>query len=97
MARRDLAAPGPAAGPLLVERFGPLRFGMELRPEPDGLTMHFRRWSIGPLRMPLFLGPRGVAREREIAGRFHFDVPIALPLIGLLVHYPGWLTPTGAA
>jgi hypothetical protein len=35
--------------------------------------------------------PRGIAREYEANGRFHFDVPIALPLIGLLVHYRGWL------
>ena len=84
-------------GDLLVERFGALRFAMELRPRPGGLSMHFRRWWVGPLRMPLFLAPRGIATEREVDGRFHFDVPIALPLVGLLVHYRGWLTPAEAA
>lgn len=29
--------------------------------------------------------------EWEEDGSFHFDVPIALPLIGLVVHYRGWL------
>lgn len=80
-------------GALLVEQFGPLRFGIELRHEPSGLSMPFRRWWIGPVPMPAFLLPRGMAREYEVGHRFHFDVPIALPLIGLLVHYRGWLTP----
>lgn len=84
-------------GALLVERFGLVRFGFALRRETDGLTMHFRRWWLGPLPMPLALAPRGIAREYEADGRFHFDVPIALPLIGLVVHYKGWLTPPAAA
>lgn len=79
-------------GTYVVERFGLVRFAMELIPTADGLAMPFRRWWIGPLPMPRFLLPRGTAREYEADGRFHFDVPIALPLIGPLVHYRGWLT-----
>ena len=81
------------AGPDLVERFGPIRFAMRLTPVPEGLIQPFSRWWIGPLPMPKFLLPRGVAREYEAEGRFHFDVPIALPLVGLLIHYRGWLVP----
>lgn len=84
-------------GDLLVERFGPIRFAFALKREEDGLSMHFRRWWLGPLPMPRLLLPSGVAREFEQDGRFHFDVPIALPLIGLLVHYRGSLTPQPAA
>lgn len=80
-------------GDLLVERFGPFRFGFALRAEPDGLSMRLRRWWCGPLPLPVALAPASEAREREIDGRFHFDVTIALPLIGLLVHYRGWLEP----
>ena len=76
-----------------VERFGPLRFVFDLASCPKGLEMHLRGWSIVGLPLPLFLAPRGVAREWEEDGRFHFDVPIALPLIGLIVHYTGWLEP----
>jgi NAD(P)-dependent dehydrogenase (short-subunit alcohol dehydrogenase family) len=83
-------------GGLLTERFGPIRFGFSLRREADGLTMDFKRWWLGPLPMPLFLMPRGVAREYEAGGRFHFDVPIALPLIGPVIHYRGWLSPPAA-
>lgn len=85
------------SGRLMTERFGPIRFGFELRREEDGLSMHFARWWIGPLPMPLALAPRGIARETEAEGRFHFDVPVALPLVGLLVHYRGWLIPPAAA
>jgi NAD(P)-dependent dehydrogenase (short-subunit alcohol dehydrogenase family) len=82
-------------GGLLTERFGPIRFGFALRRAPDGLTMHFVRWWLGPLPMPRLLMPRGVAREYEADGRFHFDVPIALPLIGPIIHYRGWLVRSG--
>jgi NAD(P)-dependent dehydrogenase (short-subunit alcohol dehydrogenase family) len=80
-------------GALLIERFGPIRFAMKLRRESDGLSMPFRRWWIGPLPMPRVLLPRGLAREYEEGDRFHFDVPVALPLIGPLIHYKGWLVP----
>jgi len=82
-------------GPLLAERFGPLCFGFELRADGSGLEMILRRWWFGPIRMPLFLGPRCAAREYEEDGRFNFDVSIALPLIGLVAHYRGWLAIRG--
>ena len=82
---------------LLIERFGLLRHAIELRPEPDGLSMHLRRWWIGPLPLPLWLGPKIDARERETEGAFHFDVSIRLPILGKLIHYRGRLTPTAEA
>lgn len=78
-------------GDLVVERFGAVRFAMKLKREPDGLSMPFQRWWIGPVPMPRAFLPRGVAREYVENGRFWFDVPIALPVIGPLVHYRGWL------
>ena len=50
-------------------------------------------WSIWRLPLPLFLAPRSRAREWQEDGRFCFEVPIALPLIGRIVHYRGWLAP----
>lgn len=79
-------------GPWLVERFGPLRFAFALPATADGLTMNMQRWWLGPLPLPLRLAPRSRAREWAEDNRFHFDVPIALPLLGLLVHYRGWLS-----
>jgi hypothetical protein len=76
---------------LMIERFGALRFGFALEGGPDGLGMHLRRWWFGPIPMPLALGPKGLARETEQDGLFHFDVPIALPLLGSIVSYHGSL------
>lgn len=80
---------------LLVERVGLLTFGFELPADENGLDMILRRWWLGPIRMPLFLGPRCTAREREEDGRFRFDVSIGLPLIGLVADYRGWLAVRG--
>ncbi|HMG46059.1 MAG TPA: DUF4166 domain-containing protein [Allosphingosinicella sp.] len=78
-------------GSCLVERFGLLRFRFALPSDERGLEMILRAWWLGPLRMPLFLGPRCAAREWQEEGRFRFDVSIGLPLIGLVAHYRGWL------
>lgn len=76
----------------LVERFGLLRFRFDLPSGQHGLEMQIVGWSCCGIPLPLSLAPRGVAREWQEEGRFHFDVPIALPLIGTVVHYRGWLT-----
>ena len=75
----------------LVERFGPLRFTFNLVPFGNGLRMVMKHWSVLRIPLPLALAPRSDAQEWEADGRFHFDVPIALPLVGLVVHYTGWL------
>lgn len=75
----------------LVEGFGPLRFAFDLLSDAHGLTMVMRRWWLGAIPLPLLLAPRSVAREWHEDGSFQFDVLIALPLIGRLVHYRGWL------
>lgn len=80
----------------LAERFGPLRFVFDLPgDEEGGLRMVMRGWSAFGVPLPLALAPRSEAREWEEAGRFRFDVPIALPLVGMIVHYTGWLAPIG--
>lgn len=78
---------------LLVERFGPFNFGFELASELDGLSMRLKRWRLGPLPLPRAFAPGGIAHERDADGRFTFDVPITLPLVGLVVRYRGWLEP----
>ncbi len=78
-------------GSRLVERFGPFRFAFDLATEGSGLRMAMRRWSVAGVPLPLALAPRSEAREWEEDGHFRFDVPIALPLVGPVVHYRGWL------
>jgi len=75
----------------LVERFGPLRFHFYLPSDARGLEMRIVGWSCFGVPLPMALAPRSVAREWQEDGRFHFDVPIALPLVGRIVHYRGWL------
>jgi hypothetical protein len=77
----------------LVERFGPCSFNLRLTARPQGLDYAVTSGRIGFVPLPSFLIPRSTATERvDDAGRFQFDVPIALPGLGLLVHYRGWLT-----
>lgn len=75
----------------LVERFGPMRFSFDLPVDADGLRMVMRGWSIFGIPMPLWLAPRSEAREWADGADFCFDVPIALPGIGVVVHYSGRL------
>ncbi len=79
------------AGGRLVERFGPLRFHFSLPADNQGLRMVMQKWSAFGLPMPLALAPRSDAREWAEENDFCFDVPIALPLIGNIVHYNGRL------
>ncbi|MCB1500840.1 MAG: DUF4166 domain-containing protein [Bauldia sp.] len=78
---------------LVVERFGPLAFGLAPVVERGRLRLILRRWSAFGLWMPLWLAPYGEAHEAEEDGRFRFQVEIAHPLTGLIVRYRGWLAP----
>lgn len=80
-----------AANGDLVEWFGPLRFRFDLPSDHRGLEMRIKGWSVFRVPLPLAWAPRALAREWEEDGRFCFDVPIALPLVGRIVHYRGWL------
>ncbi|MGF9563693.1 SDR family oxidoreductase [Neorhizobium sp. JUb45] len=79
------------SGRHLVERFGPMRFYFDLPSDASGLTMIMKKWTIFRVPMPLSLAPKSVAREWGEGEDFWFDVPVALPLIGDLVHYRGRL------
>ncbi len=83
---------GRAEG-LVIERFGPLRFGIAL--VVDGATLRYvlRRWSVLGVPMPMTLCPHSNTYETVEEGRFRFHVEIGLPLTGLLVSYRGWLAP----
>lgn len=76
---------------LLVERFGPVSFGVAL--VVDGERLHFvvRRWALLGLPLPLRLAPVSRAWEGESGGCFRFDIDLSHPLFGRIVRYRGWL------
>lgn len=88
--RSVMSRPDEASG-TVEERFGSLRFRLELHAGKTGLIMTpmAARWHAIPL--PKWLLPRIEASERADGGRHLFDVAIALPFVGRLVHYRGWL------
>jgi hypothetical protein len=82
---------------LVVERFGPTAFGMAVTEDDGRLQLILRRWDLFGLPMPRFLLPRVTAGEHADDGQFHFHVEIALPLLGRLVRYEGWLVSSNPA
>ncbi len=70
---------------------------MALVVEPSRLKFVVRRWLLLGIPLPLCLGPHIAAIESvDGEGAFNFDITIRHPLVGLLVHYAGWLR-AGAA
>ncbi len=90
---RSTLHPGPSPR-RLCERFGPFTFELEIAAHADGFTLAVVGWRMGFVRLPASLAPRSPARAfLDGDGRYGFDVAIALPWIGPLVRYRGWLLP----
>ncbi|WP_297589640.1 DUF4166 domain-containing protein [Roseibium sp.] len=73
------------------ERFGPLQFDIDLRLHENRLHFPVSRGTLFGLPLPRWLLPVSEATETARDGRFHFDVKLSLPGLGLLVRYQGWL------
>ncbi|RRN75587.1 SDR family oxidoreductase [Agrobacterium deltaense] len=78
---------------LLAERFGIVTVALALVLDGGRLALIPRRWHVLGVPLPGFLLPKGRSFESEENGRFHFDVEISLPFIGLVVAYKGTLEP----
>lgn len=77
-----------------IEKFGVLSFEIGLDAGERGIVMPVVDWKLGPITLPLFLAPKSETLEfQDEQGRFCFDVKVSLPIIGLLMHYQGWLEP----
>lgn len=81
---------------LLCERLGLVTFDFSLRVVDDAAFGQLIDWRVARVRalgVPLppswFAGVH--AREYLRDSRYRFGVVAALPLVGLLVHYRGWL------
>jgi hypothetical protein len=81
-----------APGNLIEEQFGPFSLRMRLVVKPGGLDMERVSGRMWGIPLPGLLLPKVTATERVDDYRRHaFDVEIAAPLLGRLVHYKGWL------
>jgi hypothetical protein len=76
---------------LLCERLGLVTFGFRLGVEQGNLIWRVARVRALGVPLPASMFTQVLAREGEAEGRYTFDVQAALPVIGLLVHYRGWL------
>jgi len=93
--RSRMQRPSDRTPGVIVERFGALSLRMRLLVDGQGLSMPIEQAFVFGLRLPRWLTPISRTRERvDAAGRFCFDVDVALPGIGRVVHYAGWLTPS---
>ena len=81
----------PGAHGELVEHFGPFTLVFSVRAEADRLVLDLQACSLLGISLPDFLCPRCLAEEREENGRFVFDIPLDLPVLGRILRYRGWL------
>lgn len=91
-ASRIAAGSGRDAG-LLVERFGPFRLAYALTPDEQGLGWRLVRWRLLAVPLPGWTLPLVQCRESAEGARYRFDIDFALPLVGPVIRYRGWLEP----
>ena len=88
--RLSLCAPGGSGR--IFERFGPLRFTIDLCLHKDQLAYPITGGSWLGIPLPRFALPKSETREYvDDQGRACFDVRISMPLAGHIVTYRGWL------
>ena len=76
---------------LLCERLGLAEFGFRLSVRNGVLGWRVARVRVLGLPLPPSAFHAVLAHESESEGRYWFEVTATLPLVGLLVHYRGWL------
>jgi hypothetical protein len=78
---------------LLCERFFPYVFFHKLTATSGGLRWDLVRWRLLFIPLPRWLMPITVCFESGDGDKFVFDINVAFPIIGPIVHYRGWLLP----
>lgn len=84
------AGVGRDAG-FLIERFGPFGLKFRLTPKDEGLNWSLGGWRFLGIPLPRWTVPRIDCRESGEGQRFLFDIDVAFPVIGWLLHYKGVL------
>jgi saccharopine dehydrogenase-like NADP-dependent oxidoreductase len=75
----------------IEEHFGPFAFRLALKAHKGGIDMTIIGGRVFGIPLPRFALPSIAATERADEDRHFFDVRIALPVIGQIVRYRGWL------
>lgn len=84
------------AGSGVRERFGLLSFDIGLAVRDGQLWYPVIGGRIAGVPLPRAVLPTSTSRESlDADGRASFDVAIALPLVGPIIRYRGWLVPDG--
>lgn len=78
---------------LLIEAAGPFRIGFKLTSDSTGLKFQFNRCWFLALPIPDFLSPKVNAIVHGYPDRWHVDVSMESPLLGLLSRYEGEVAP----
>lgn len=81
---------------LLIERFWPFAYCHRLTARPDGIAWQVVAWRLLGIPLPGWTVPTINCFESADGERYCFDIDVAFPLIGRVIHYRGWLeeTPT---
>ena len=79
---------------LAIESFGAISIAINLSYDNGRLYFIPEHCTLLGITIPRFLRPKGESYETEIDGKFHFNVEIKLPLLGLIAAYKGWLEPS---
>lgn len=76
---------------LLIESGGPMRFGFELIADKSSLRYRLVRAWFCLVPLPRWLSPRleGIESHRE--GGWNVEVKFALPVVGMLIRYEGFV------
>ena len=76
---------------VLNETLGPVRLRFELSADEEAIRWRAVGASVLGVPVPAAWLAGMSAREGEESGRYTFDVRAEAPLVGLLIHYRGWL------
>lgn len=78
---------------LLIEHFGPFDLLFRLGPGKDVLGWSLAAWRLLGIPLPKWSRPTIECTETADDERFVFDIDVAFPVVGHVVHYRGWLSP----
>lgn len=77
--------------PLLIERLGPWTLFFRLTRRGDSLDWTLVRWRFLGVPLPSWTLPRVACTESADGDRLVFDIDAAIPVVGHVIHYRGWL------